>query len=186
MMGRALYRVQQFIETFVARPTTEGLSLARQILTPQQMMIFNRLQGSEQAHAIRVLQQVEETCQAQGIETPADLRVAALLHDVGKVQVPLRVWERVMIVLGKAILPEMAARWGNQFSNGSPRGVARPFVVAAHHPAWGADLAAEQGTSPRAVSLIRRHQDQIPAQGFQHQTEEDHLLAILQAVDDKS
>ena len=185
-MGRALYRVQQFVETFVARPTPEGLSLARQILTPQQMMIFNRLQASEQAHAIRVLQRVEEICQTQGFETPADLRVAALLHDVGKARVPLRVWERVMIVLGKAILPERAARWGTQSSNGSPRGVARPFVVAAHHPAWGADFAAEQGTTPRAVSLIRRHQDQIPALDSQDQTEEDYLLAILQAVDDKS
>jgi predicted hydrolase (HD superfamily) len=51
------------------------------------------------------------------------------------------------------------------------------------HPAWGAELVAAAGGSPRAVELIRRHADPVrpPFAG-----ETDRLLAALQAVDDSS
>ena len=180
MVQRWLYRTRQFFEMIFSHPTPEDLALARQILTPTQLALFSRLQLSEQAHAVRVLQKVEVVCHSNGIALPDDLRVAALLHDVGKVRYPLRLWERVMVVLGKAIAPERVKNWENH----PPRGWVRPFVVAAHHPNWGADLVAERGASPRVVALIRRHQDHLPKNDFNN--DEDRLLAILQAVDDES
>jgi len=185
--GRWGYRVRQFFETLFAHPTPADLELVRETLTPAQAALFRQLQPSEQAHAVRVLRAVQETCQANGMEPPADLLAAALLHDLGKTRYPLRIWERVMIVLGKAILPTFAARWGREDSTRPPRGWARPFVIAAHHPGWGANMAAEQGTAPRAVALIRRHQDPLPPHRLsENSNEEDRLLAILQAVDDES
>ena len=181
MVQRWLYRTRQFFEILFSHPTPEDLALARQILSPAQMALFSRLQLSDQAHAVRVLQKVEVVCRSNGMVLPDDLQVAALLHDIGKARYPLRIWERVMVVLGKAIAPERVKNWGNH----PPRGWVRPFVVAAHHPGWGADLAAEQGASPRVVALIRRHQDYLPEDIF-FDNEEDRLLAILQAVDDES
>jgi len=180
MVQRWLYRTRQFFETIFSRPTPEAIALAQKILTPAQMVLFRQLQLSEQAHAVRVLQRLETVCHKNCVELPDDLRVAALLHDVGKVHYPLRVWERVMVVLGKAIAPEYVKNWGNR----PPRGWFRPFVVAAHHPGWGAELAAEQGASPQVVALIRRHQDHLPKNDIYN--EEDRLLAFLQAVDDES
>jgi hypothetical protein len=183
MVKRWLYRVRQFHNTLTSRPSPNDLALVRTTLTSGQFELFTKLQPSEQAHAIRVLERVLEKCQAKEIAPPDDLLVAALLHDVGKIRYPMRTWERVLIVLGKAMLPEYTKHWTNH----SPRGWARPFVVAAYHPDWGADLAAEQGTSPRAVALILRHQDKISEQGLsQEKTHEDQLLAILQAADDEN
>jgi putative nucleotidyltransferase with HDIG domain len=172
------YRVRQFLAALRAAPTPVDLARVRQTLTPAQAAWFEQLHPSEQAHAVRVLQEVETVCRRQGFEPPADLQVAALLHDVGKARYPLRLWERVVIVLGNALLPKTAARWGTA----APHGWKRPFVIAAQHPAWGAAMVAGPDTSPRVVSLIRRHQDRSPLGG----SEEDQLLAILQIVDDEN
>jgi hypothetical protein len=127
------------------------------------------MQPSEQAHAFIVLERLKEA----GHTTP-DLLVAALLHDVGKIIAPLTIWERMLAVLAGRFLPGLAKRW----SEGRPVGWRHAFVVAARHPDWGADLAAEAGVSLCAQELIRRHQ--APASA------DDALLAALQAVDDET
>lgn len=171
--SQAVYRVRQFWLAWRVQSLAEDeLAAARSILTAEQMQLFTRLQPSEQIHALRVLQTVR-----QWGENDPDLLVAALLHDIGKVRAPLSIWERVVIVLGKALFPERARGWGD----GQARGWKRPFVIAAHHPAWGGELAAEVGVSPLAASLIRRHQSPLESKSITSQ--QDHLLKILQAAD---
>ena len=180
---RWAYRVRQFFEAVFSAPAPADLEQVRQILTPEQTALFIQMQPSEQAHAIRVLHAVQAFCHQQGLAPDEDLQTAALLHDVGKACYPLRLWERVIIVLGKVILPEKAQQWG--MANDSsipPRGWVRPFVVAAQHPGWGAELAAQHGASPCTVALIRWHQ----ADAGSAVAVDRSLLAILQAVDDES
>ena len=170
---QAIYRARQFWLAWRARSLTEEeLAPARSVLTANQMQLFTRLQPSEQIHALRVLQ----TVQGAG-ESDPDLLTAALLHDIGKARAPLRLWERVLIVLGKALFPGRAKTWGT----GALDGWTRPFVIAEQHPAWGGDMAAEVGASPLAVSLIRRHQSASPSQAAS--PHENHLLKILQDAD---
>ena len=149
-----IYRAWQFWRSlWPSPPAPEELAAARSILTDSQMKLFIQLQASEQNHSLRVLREIQH----QG-ETNPDLLVAALLHDVGKIRYPLRLWERIFIVLGKKLFPERIAAWGRD----KPQGWARPFVVAAQHPLWGGDLALEADTAPQVVQLIRRHQDKLP------------------------
>ena len=127
---------------------------------------------SEQHHGLRVLKMLRE----QG-ETDPDLMVAALLHDVGKSRHRLRVWERVLIVLGKAFFPGQVQRWGQApLSKWN-----RAFVVAEQHPNWGAALALEAGCSALTVDLIRHHQAESPPQGTSPR--ERRLLLLLQEAD---
>ena len=176
---RMFYRLRQLWESLHARPTAPDLALAQVVLAPPLMAIFIRLQPSEQAHSLRILNQLLE----QGENHP-DLLAAALLHDVGKSLYPLQVWERILIVVGKALLPKQARRWGQ----GQPRGWQRAFVIAEQHPAWGADMAGKAGASPLTVSLIRNHQENPPspvhlAGSLQIET---LLLHRLQYLDDES
>ncbi|MDT8305767.1 MAG: hypothetical protein RRC07_07505, partial [Anaerolineae bacterium] len=59
---------------------------------------------------------------------------------------------------GEVFFPAKAAQWGN----GDARGWRRPFVIRQQHAAWSAEMAADAGSSRRAVSLIRYHQDKHP------------------------
>jgi hypothetical protein len=164
---RLAYRVHQFwLATLATRTPVPDASL-QPYLTPGLLLLFRRMLPSEQRHSFLVLQRLL----AQGYTDP-DLLGAALLHDVGKSLSPLSIYDRILIVLGKSFFPRLASRWGA----GQPRGLQRPFVVAACHPAWGADLALAAGASPRMCDLIRRHQD--PS------THDDPLLSALQAADD--
>ena len=172
-ISRILYRVRQFWDALRYKPLTNGeLAPAHSVLTGEEMALFIRLQSSEQAHALRVLR----TLQERG-ETHPDLLTAALLHDVGKSCHPLRLWERVVIVLGKKFFPKSVHTWGRS----KPQGWARPFVVASEHPLWGAELSQKAGASPLAVHLIREHQNELPPLEFS--TLESQLLSLLQEAD---
>jgi len=174
--SRFLYRSRQFWLAISTRSSRQDVQLVTSILSDSQFELFQRMQRSEQTHSLVVLNELMN----QG-EDNADLLIAALLHDVGKTQAPIRLWERVLIVIVRAFCQDCVQKWG-----GNPEtamGWRRAFIVAEQHPIWGADLAAERGTSPLAVSLIARHQEQIPPEAS---SIEDNLLRTLQAVDDNN
>jgi hypothetical protein len=168
--SRIRYRVTQFFQTLrdTFRPLDASVDVpyVRNRLSPPLQALFRRLPRAEQHHGITVARALED----QGYDDP-DLLTAALLHDVGKLKHPPRLWERVIVVLGEHYVPERAERW----SKGKPRGLRRGFVVRRRHPAWGAALVEGAGGAARAVALIRNHHAP-PGQ--------DEELAALQAVDD--
>lgn len=120
------------------------------ILSPGELMLFRRFGNGDQQHGYRVMRMLL----AAGDDHPA-LLAAALLHDVGKTSLHIRVWERVVGSLGEIFFPAAAARWGR----GEPRGWRRPFVIRQQHAAWSAKMAAAAGSAPLAVALMRHHQD---------------------------
>jgi putative nucleotidyltransferase with HDIG domain len=173
---RLAYRVRQFWYALFARPTPEDLALARSALTASQMRLFERLQPSEQVHSLTIYRQLL----LQG-DTQPDLLVAALLHDVGKSRYPLHPWDRALIVLARAIVPERVKDWGR----GQPRGWQRAFVVAQQHPDWGAEMAAQAGVSPLAVNIIQHHQDFSQTPGSMQPTNlTEDLLVRLKNLDE--
>jgi len=178
-LSRIWYRVGQFLGALHVRLEPDELEDIRQVLTSRQLALFEKLAPSEQVHAYRVFQKVREKSLPPKKGAHPDLFVAALLHDIGKTRSPLRLWERVTIVLGKWLFPKKIRAWGE----GSPRGWTRPFVVAAQHPSWGAEMAGEFGISPLAQSLILYHQEPLITEP---RTQEEMLLHILQTVDDES
>jgi putative nucleotidyltransferase with HDIG domain len=177
---RIFYRARQLWSALAAALSAEDIERISEALTPDQMMLFLRLQPGEQAHSFRIYRQLCEQS-----ETNRDLLVAALLHDVGKSCHPLHLWERVEIVFVKHFAPEKMKEWGR----GEPRGWKRPFVVAEQHAAWGAQMAAQAGASPLAVALIQRHQESYRSMArFQSRaaSPEDLLLHRLQVLDNQS
>lgn len=168
------YRFLQFQRAVLARPSPSELARVKTTLTPELFGLFAQLQRSEQAHSLRIFNALRAEAQ-----TDPDLLAAALLHDIGKSCYPLRLWDRVVIVLAKAIFPRKAEAWGEA----TPQSWRRPFVVARQHPAWGAEMARQSGASRLVVEIIRRHQDPLPDPPT---TPADHLLVHLKRHDDQS
>ena len=170
--ARVIYRVWQFGQALWARPDEKDLAAVRALLPPPLWALFQRLPRHEQAHAVRVWRGLL----AQG-KAPAEVQMAALLHDVGKSCVRLWPWERALAVLGRAWFPHRAARW----AEGAPRGWRKPFVVAARHSAWGAEMVADF-PNPLLRDLIAWHHHPDPPLP----AEARRWLARLQRVDNQN
>lgn len=149
---RWAYRVWQVWAVLTGAPDPAQRQQAQAALSPALWGLFCAMPWPEQAHALRVWAAVG------GEAAPLPLQQAALLHDVGKALHRPALWERVLAVLGQALLPRQAARW----AQGAPRGWRRAFVVAARHPAWGAAWVQAAGAHPDAVRLIAAHQTPPP------------------------
>jgi hypothetical protein len=173
-ISRLTYRSRQFWNALLSPGKRVTSEMLLPHLTTGQFILFRRMQPAEQLHAYQIFKRL----QASGPATP-ELLTAALLQDVGKILVPLSIFDRVLIVLGKRLFRKAARRW----ADGTPHGWRLPFVVAEQHAGWGADLASQAGASPLTVELIRRHHDK-PLMSPESDTE--HLLKALQAADNES
>jgi hypothetical protein len=171
MTERICYRVGQFFRALTARVSDEEVRRATRVLTPNAQSLFRRQSIQDQHHALVVYHALLQ----EGYNDPR-LLAAALLHDAGKAAIRLSTVHRSIIVLLGRFAPVLLAR----LSRGEPGGWNRPFVIHARHAEIGARWAEEAGCSPFTVDLIRKHEEG-PADG---PTEEDRLLAALQAADD--
>jgi hypothetical protein len=178
MVETVRYRVGQLLRALTARIPDDEVEQAMRVLTPEAQRLFRRQAMQDQRHALAVYRTLY-----QAGHTDPELLAAALLHDVGKSTIRLSVWQRAIIVLLDRFAPRLLAR----LSQGEPQGDALgrregwryAFVVHARHPEIGARWAREAGCSPRTVAIIRRHQDRLTS----CETEDDQLLAVLQAAD---
>ena len=172
-ISRLTYRSRQFWNALISPSKRVASEALLPHLNPAQLVLFRRMQPAEQVHAYQIFKRLEMSGQ-----TTPDLLTAALLHDVGKILVPLSIFDRIVIVLGSHLFRKAALRW----AEGTPHGWRLPFVVAEQHAGWGADLASQAGATPLMVELIRRHHDS-PVRNPDSHTE--LLLAALQAADNE-
>lgn len=166
-----MYRIWQFWKTLTGRLSPTEWEEIQEVLTPDQMVLFQKMGPSDQAHCYRVMTLLRE----EGYTEP-DVLAGALLHDAGKSEHPLRFWERPLPVLFDHFFPEHQS----QSKHKSPHGWRRALVIAEHHPRWGARLAARAGASDLTVWLIQNHQQPDP-QDPPHPQAEAFLKALKKA-----
>jgi hypothetical protein len=176
---RACYRVRQFVQAISAglSPFSEVQTAEVRASLPEgARRLFGAMPPQDQWHGLEVL----HTLQATG-EVPLPLAQAALLHDCAKHRGGVRLWHRVAVVLLRAFNPSRIARWRHMEAP-APNSWRYPFWAHIHHPEHGAQLAAEAGCDPLAVTLIRCHGDSIASDGLDPLAQ--RLLAKLRAADD--
>lgn len=171
MTKRIRYRVEQFFRALTARVSDEEVRRATRALTPEAQSLFRNQAAQDQRHALAVYHALWQ----EGHKDP-HLLAAALLHDAGKAATRLSAVHRSIIVLLGRFAPNLLAR----LSRGEPEWWNRTFVIHARHPEIGARWAEEANCSSLTVDLVRRHEEELTS----CQTEQDRLLAALQAADD--
>jgi hypothetical protein len=169
-IDNASRRVAQFLQHLDRRSTRETDAALAALLTAEEWRLVQRLGPADRRHLLAVHTELVR----EGYRD-RDLLKAALLHDVGKVDSYGRVTvvHRVAKVLLNAGSPELLAR----AAAGKGRGLRHGLYLAVNHPAVGAELARDAGTSERTCWLIAHHDDgTIP---------EDPELVALRAIDEK-
>ncbi len=170
-----VYRLQQGARALFAFSQSVDWALAERYLSPSLMALFRQMDRGEQLHSLAVLRDVL----AQG-DTPNDLAVAALLHDVGKSRYPISIWQKTLVVMVRALVPSAYKHW----SNGSPLNLwQRPFVVYEQHPLWSAELLRAAGASETACWLAAHHATSLATATTPAQLE---WLKRLQQADDEN
>ncbi|MSQ62001.1 MAG: HD domain-containing protein [Dehalococcoidia bacterium] len=155
------HRARQFLDALHVR---EDGGEARPFLTPAQWALFVGQVPRDRKHAL--------VCWRALAGEDESLRLAALLHDVGKGDVQPQ--ERVLYVLLKAAAPWALARLA------APGGAhwRRALNALVHHAEGSAAAARQAGAPAAAVRLIRRHHERAAA--------EDRALRLLQRTDDRA
>jgi len=144
--GGAGHLVRRFVTSLSRRePDADDERWARSHLGPGEVELWARMAAPDRRHAVTVARRFVAL---RGGATPAEV-AGALLHDVGKVESGLGVAGRVVAT----VVGPRTAR----------------FRTYHDHEAIGAGLAAERGSDPVTVALIR---DEGPA------------AAALRAADD--
>lgn len=176
--NRAGYRLGQFGRALSPRVPRRDRALAAALLTADQLAAFGLMSPQDQRHAARVARVVVR-------EAPRDpdLLLAALLHDLGKVDASgrgrVRLAHRVSKVLLARLVPGLWRRLGDREEAGPTRG----YYLLRHHPALGAAWAARLGVPPRACALIAAHQDGVTGDA---DATFAAALALLRAADDQN
>jgi HD domain len=150
-MGLGLYRVWQAFRDALAFAQPIDQDLLEQFLSVDQQEVFQQLGRGEQLHAIRVLGAVL----AEG-ETPPALAQAALLHDIGKIQYPMNLWQRSLPVLVGAISPKLLKALSQRNPN---HPLMRGFVVYVNHPAWSGEILRYAHSDDAVIWLAQHHAD---------------------------
>jgi hypothetical protein len=162
---RAWQRVRQFFYALTAPAPAPPAELAAGLRE-----LYLQMPAADRAHGLRTYRRLA----ADGV--PAELLVAALLHDAGKSRPELRLWHRVAFVLARRLAPGWLAR--SSAGSGWRQGLA----ALNEHAAAGARQVAEAGAPALVVRLVREHH--TPPAELPWPEGERELLRALQAADE--
>lgn len=175
-----LYRLRQFLQGLNARVSVDEMCIVTQILPKAAVALFVRMPVDAQRHSLNVLYALPVAERQE-----ADLAIAALLHDVGKVAadeagVRLGLWLRGPLVILDAVAPQLLEQWA---SANPQQGWRYALYVQRTHPQIGALWASQAGCPPLACWLIEHHQaaELLPDDGRR-----SALLRALQQADNRN
>lgn len=134
------YRIRQFYDSITANFRRLDEDFLMHHLTRKELVLFLKLGRADAHHAIRVARVMLEKA-PEGLEE--DYVRLGLLHDIGKVERPLALVEKVAAVLLHKALREKMARYGKI-----------PFIDAyLHHAERGRRILEDRSAFPAHPDL---------------------------------
>lgn len=160
-----IYRVQQFIWGFTAKLTKEDIVLVHKYLEDYEAKLFFRLPRNEQVHSIKVAKEViEESKKYRMLDT--SLARAAFLHDIGKINSGLNIFNKSIIVILNKFMPRVLLKLIKL----------KVVYVYYHHPEI-------------AITYLKLEDDKLKYYILNHHNyniKDDKMLEIIQVADSKN
>lgn len=100
------YRIKQFLWAILANFKELDYNYVEKLLSKKEFNLFKKLKKSEQNHCINVSKDCVKLAKEEGINSSYELRKFArlgLLHDIGKLDYPINVFTKSILVLGKKV-----------------------------------------------------------------------------------
>ena len=176
------YRAAQFFRAWAALAAgdlpEQDRALVTEVLPADLQGLFFRMAPNDQRHCLEVYRRLRRQGHADG-----DLLTAALLHDCGKALGRIALWQRVVLVLVKAVRPALLDSLAGPDDSASESSWRHAFYIQREHARLGADLASQAGASPATVAYILRHETPLE---ITLRTPDVELLLALQRADSVS
>ncbi len=149
-MNPIFKRVKQFYRALTANISIEDEKYLMQHLNRQEQDLFFKLGLIDQFHSLKVAYTIERLIidDKEGVDKEFLIH-CALLHDIGKIDVRLGVWEKVFSVLVTAFLPKLADELelkGN-----------RAIYIYRNHAKLGGQKLQKMGLFNEAKIIARHH-----------------------------
>ncbi|MFC1478047.1 HD domain-containing protein [Candidatus Margulisiibacteriota bacterium] len=163
-----VHRIKQFIAAIQAELYPEDVEFIRKHLTKQEQILFYRMPTVDQCHSLNVAYRLQnkirevELRQHQPINMREEAVIAALLHDVGKVEAPFSLPARILYVVARKLFYNLGLKYIIEKGEKSDASkLFRNFYVLEYHPLIGAHLLEQINVNPDSVTMIAKHQEDI-------------------------
>lgn len=91
-------RVKQFFSYAIAKLDINDKMYIEKHLNNDEIVLFNKLSIHEQKHSVNVARDVESECKINLVDSN-NLVKTALLHDIGKIKVPVNIIDKSIVVI---------------------------------------------------------------------------------------
>lgn len=91
-------RVKQFFSYAIAKIDINDKMYIEKHLNDDEIALFNKLSIHEQKHSVNVARDVESECKINLVDSN-NLVKTALLHDIGKIKVPVNIVDKSIVVI---------------------------------------------------------------------------------------
>ena len=150
-LTRSRYRSGQFFRGFRTAVDPEDVRTILRLLSPPELDLFLSMRPRDRRHAVETMHHVDRIAREHGSKASVELRVAGLLHDVGKG--PLHVHDRVLYVILRAASPSLFEQCAR--AEGAQWRVALWHLR--HHASVGAAQLQAVGSARRVIELTTGH-----------------------------
>lgn len=147
---------------FFPRLVKPNDSFAKAQLTATAYQLYLSMDKRDRDHACKVA----ECLLSEQPDASKTLVAAALLHDIGKAEVPYRPFERILVHL---YMPKQLSK------NPRYRGLKGMWQVRQHHAYYGAERLRNCGISEAIASIVEQH----------HNPQNSKEAKLLKSIEDR-
>ncbi|WP_138207501.1 HDIG domain-containing metalloprotein [Haloimpatiens lingqiaonensis] len=161
-------RVKQFFLYFNYKIDENDREFVYKYLNKEQIELFEKLKVYEQKHCINVARDLVNHCKELNINYNDELIVAALLHDIGKIECSLNLIDKSALVILDKISRGKIKKYEKN----------KKVDIYYNHPEKGYNILKKMGEKNRILFLVKNHHN--------NDISNDLELSILKECDENN